>query len=57
MRLKMKEETFNFDLKRMEECLKGPSYTMPEGLTREQRRQWVNDCASGLIAPDKESNT
>ncbi|CAI1821600.1 Uncharacterised protein [Serratia quinivorans] len=52
----MEEETFNFDLKRMEECLKGPFYTMPAGMTREERHKWVSDCASGMIEPDKESN-
>jgi ribA/ribD-fused uncharacterized protein len=35
------EPEFNFDLKRMEKALEGPFITMPEGLTREEARNFI----------------
>lgn len=45
---------FNFDLDRMEEAFDAPSFTVPDGLTREKFRQWIIDCAEGKIEPDEE---
>jgi hypothetical protein len=42
-----------FDRERMERALAGPRWTLPQGLTREQRRQYILDCADGKIPPDK----
>ena len=37
---------FNFDIERMEEALKGPFYTMPEGLSVEEMREWFKEFAN-----------
>lgn len=41
-----------YDIERMEMALAGPRWTMPSGQTREQRRQYIADCAAGKIDPD-----
>lgn len=40
------------EFQRVKEAIEAPSYTAPDGLTREQWRQWVKDCADGKIEPD-----
>lgn len=40
-------------LQRLKQNLEGDSFTMPTGLTREQKRQFIKDCASGKVQPDK----
>lgn len=37
---------FNFDIERMEEALKGPFYTMPSGLSKEEMRTWLINLAN-----------
>jgi hypothetical protein len=39
---------------RMERALAGPRWTLPQGLTHEQVRQYIDDCANGKIPPDTE---
>lgn len=39
-------------LQRLKENLNGDTFTMPQGLTREQKRQFIQDCASGKVQPD-----
>lgn len=34
-------EEVNFDLKRMEKALAGDRFVMPEGMTREEFREWM----------------
>lgn len=36
-----KPETIQIDIKRMKKALAGPSITVPSGLTREQKRQFI----------------
>lgn len=40
---KCSNENCGFDLKRMKEALKGPSVTMPPGLTREEQRKFIEN--------------
>jgi hypothetical protein len=37
---------FNFDLDKMEEALKGPFYTIPDGLSVEEIVEWLNMLAN-----------
>lgn len=37
---------FDFDIDRMEEALKGPFYTMPSGLSKEEMRTWLINLAN-----------
>ncbi|AQT28591.1 hypothetical protein YOLOSWAG_109 [Erwinia phage vB_EamM_Yoloswag] len=43
-----------FDLERMKTALAGPTYTVPQGLDRDQIIQHILDCADGKIPPDAE---
>lgn len=36
----------------VKDSLEGPFYTLPDGLTREEIHQWLEDCAEGKIEPD-----
>lgn len=40
-------------LKELIDNLKGDSFTMPAGLSREQKWQFILDCAAGKVEPDK----
>jgi hypothetical protein len=40
-----------FDIERMKRALASPRFTIPNGLTHEERRQFILDCAAGKIAP------
>lgn len=37
----------------MDKALKGPFFTVPKGLTREERREWAARCVAGEIEADK----
>ena len=41
---------FNFDLGRMTEAVNSTKHTMPEGLTRDEQRDWIDK----LIDPDED---
>lgn len=43
------------DRGRMERALAGPFWTMPAGLSREEKRQYITDCANGKIEPDRKA--
>ncbi len=45
-----------FDLDGMKEALASESFTMPYGLTLEEKRQFIKDCANGKIKGDSMSN-
>ena len=47
----MDDEGRFFDIAQMEKAIEGPSYEMPSGLSREEFRQWMQDCADGKISP------
>lgn len=40
-----KHDEVNFDLKRMTDALQGERFTMPEGLTRAEFREWMRENA------------
>lgn len=40
-------------LDRLKQNLEGDTFTMPSGLSREQKRQFIIDCSEGKIAPDR----
>lgn len=37
------------NISRLEEALASESFTMPTGLSREEKRQYIKDCANGKI--------
>lgn len=37
------------EIERLVELTKQPSYTLPTGLTREERRKWISDIGSKLL--------
>lgn len=45
------QETANWEVE-IEKAINEPAFTMPKGLTREQRREWVKKCANGEIEAD-----
>ena len=38
---------------RLEKNLNGDSFTIPSGLSREEKRKFIMDCANGKVEPDK----
>lgn len=36
----------------MSQIVKEPAFTMPKGLSREQRKEWIKKCANGEIEAD-----
>ena len=40
------------NIEKMEEAFASEVFTMPTGLTREQKRQYIKDCANGKIKGD-----
>jgi len=44
-------ETVQWEVE-IERLCNEPSYTMPKGMSREERREWVRKCAAGEIEPD-----
>ena len=47
----------HIDIERMERALASPRFTVPHGLSDEELRQFILDCAAGKIAPDDERKT
>ena len=43
-----------FNLARMIKALASESFTMPTGLNREEKRQFIKDCANGKIKPNNQ---
>ena len=37
------EKLFNFNLERMKQAVEGETISIPTGLTREERREWIRD--------------
>ena len=37
------------EIERLVELTKEPSYTLPRGLSREERRKWISDIGSKLL--------
>lgn len=37
------------DIERLVELTKEPSYTLPRGLSREERRKWISDIGNKLL--------
>jgi hypothetical protein len=46
----------HIDIERMKRALAGPRWTIPNGLSRAERRRYITDCANGKIAPDAEKH-
>ena len=42
------------EIERLVELTKEPSYTIPSGLSREERRNWVSDIGSKLLTQNSE---
>ena len=45
-----REARVNFNLERMQKCLEGKRFTMPDGLTPEEFHQWMKDMADEINA-------
>ena len=37
------DPSFNFNLERMKQAVEGETISIPTGLTREERREWIRD--------------
>lgn len=46
------DNPYEIDFDRLREAMDTDRFTMPSGLTKEQMRQHILDCANGLIEPD-----
>lgn len=42
------------EIERLVELTREPSYTLPSGLSREERRKWISDIGSKLLAQNSE---
>lgn len=42
------------EIERLVELSKEPSYTLPTGLTREERRKWISDVGNKLLKEENE---
>ena len=42
------------EIERLVELTKEPSYTLPRGLSREERRKWISDIGSKLLTQNSE---
>lgn len=42
------------EIERLVDLTKEPSYTLPRGLSREERRKWVSDIGSKLLKEENE---
>lgn len=42
------------DIERLVELTKEPSYTLPRGLSREERRKWISDIGNKLLTQNSE---
>lgn len=41
------------EIERLKKNIGGETFTMPQGLTRAQKRRYIIDCANGKIKPDE----
>lgn len=42
------------DIEKLVDLTKEPSYTLPSGLSREERRNWISDVGSKLLNEENE---
>ena len=42
------------EIERLVELTREPSYTIPRGLSREERRKWISDIGSKLLTQNSE---
>ena len=42
------------EIKRLVDLAKEPSYSLPRGLSREERRNWISDVGSKLLKEENE---
>ena len=42
------------EIERLVELTKEPSYTLPNGLSREERRKWISDIGNKLLTQNSE---
>ena len=42
------------EIERLVELTKEPSYTLPRGLSREERRKWISDIGNKLLTQNSE---
>lgn len=42
------------EIERLVDLTKEPSYTLPSGLSREERRKWISDVGSKLLTQNSE---
>ena len=42
------------EIEKLVELTKEPSYTLPRGLSREERRKWISDIGSKLLTQNSE---
>ena len=42
------------EIKRLVDLVKQPSYSLPSGLSREERRKWISDIGSKLLTQNSE---
>ena len=42
------------EIKRLVDLAKEPSYSLPRGLSREERRNWISDVGSKLLTQNSE---
>ena len=42
------------EIEKLVELTKEPSYTLPRGLSREERRKWISDVGSKLLTQNSE---
>lgn len=49
----MSDANFSYDLERMRLAVESPTFTMPEGLSREETMAYIIKAANGEIEPDE----
>lgn len=51
----MSDANFSYDLDRMRLAVESPTFTLPEGLNREEIMEYITKAANGEIEPDEKS--
>lgn len=49
----MSDSNFSYDLERMRLAVESPTFTMPDGLSREETMEYIIKAANGEIEPDE----
>lgn len=52
----MENNNVTFDLERMKKAVEGPFFTLPNGLSMEEFKEFIIKAANGEIEPDEPAN-